>query len=67
MSGLHFHALRVAEVADDGGDARIVAFEVPAALRASFDFRPGQYLTVRRVVDGEDLRSSYSICAAATA
>ena len=65
VSGLHFHPLRVAEVADDGGDALIVAFDVPAELRRSFAFTPGQYLTVRRVVDGEDLRRSYSICAAA--
>ena len=64
MSGLHFHPLRVASIADDGADARVVAFDVPEPLRVSFAFAPGQYLTVRRIVEGEDLRRSYSICAA---
>jgi ring-1,2-phenylacetyl-CoA epoxidase subunit PaaE len=64
MSGLHFHPLRVNEVRDDGGDARIVGLDVPDDLRDSFRFSAGQYLTVRHIVDGEDLRRSYSICAA---
>lgn len=62
MSGLHFQTLRVARVSADTDDARIVAFELPPALREQFAFQPGQYLTLRRVIDGEDLRRSYSIC-----
>ena len=59
MTGLHFHPLRVREVRPDGEDARLVSFDVPAALTESFRFEPGQYLTLRH---GE-LRRSYSICA----
>lgn len=62
MSGLHFQTLRVARVSADTDDARIVAFELPDELRERFAFQPGQYLTLRRVIDGEDLRRSYSIC-----
>lgn len=62
MTGLHFHPLRVHRVHADTDDARIVTFEVPAALQDTFRFTPGQYLTVRR--PGDDLRRSYSICAA---
>jgi ring-1,2-phenylacetyl-CoA epoxidase subunit PaaE len=62
VSGLHFERLRVARVTADGDDARIVAFELPERLREQFTFQPGQYLTLRRVIDGEDLRRSYSIC-----
>ncbi len=62
MTGLHFHPLRVRQVHADTDDARVVTFEVPAALEGTFRFTPGQYLTVRR--PGEDLRRSYSICAA---
>ncbi len=65
MSGLHFHALRVAHVAADGDEARTVTFDVPASLRDTFRFQPGQYLTLRQQVDGHELRRSYSICAAA--
>ena len=62
MSGLHFHPLRVSRVHADAGDARIVTFEVPAERVETFRFTPGQYLTLRR--PGQDLRRSYSICAA---
>ncbi|MBL8346184.1 MAG: phenylacetate-CoA oxygenase/reductase subunit PaaK [Rubrivivax sp.] len=62
MTGLHFHPLRVRQVHADTDDARVVTFEVPVALAETFRFSPGQYLTVRR--PGEDLRRSYSICAA---
>jgi len=65
MSGLHFHPLRVREVRPDTDDAMVVSFDVPAELRSRFDFQPGQYLTLRQVHDGQDLRRSYSICAAA--
>ena len=43
-------------------DALIVGFDVPEALRDTFAFTQGQYLTLRTEVDGEDLRRSYSIC-----
>ena len=66
MSGLHFHPLRVRDVSADTGDARVVTLEVPPALAESFRFTPGQYLTLRRPLSAgsEDLRRSYSICAA---
>jgi ring-1,2-phenylacetyl-CoA epoxidase subunit PaaE len=62
MSGLHFHPLRVRDVRADTDDARVVTFDVPAALAQTFAFTPGQYLTLRR--PGADVRRSYSICAA---
>lgn len=64
MSGLHFHPLRVAAVRPDGEEARVVSFDVPADQAATFRFDPGQYLTLRAVVGGAELRRSYSICAA---
>ncbi len=65
MSGLHFHTLMVSEIRRDGDDAAVVTLHVPAALSEHFSFLPGQYLTLRAMVHGEDLRRSYSICAAA--
>ncbi|MBL8331898.1 MAG: phenylacetate-CoA oxygenase/reductase subunit PaaK [Rubrivivax sp.] len=63
MSGLHFHPLRVREVRPDTDDAVVVSFDVPEPLRETFAFQPGQYLTLRHLGGGEDLRRSYSICA----
>ena len=58
---LQFHALPVKSVARDA-DALVVGFGVPEPLREAFAFEPGQYLTLRADVNGEDLRRSYSIC-----
>lgn len=58
-----FHALRVADVERLCDDAVAVIVDVPDALSEEFTFRPGQSLTVRRVVDGVEHRRSYSICA----
>lgn len=58
-----FHPLRVKAIEPDTAEAVIVSFEVPADLRQTFGFTQGQYLTLRRDIDGQDLRRSYSICA----
>ena len=63
MSSIHFHPLKVRDVQPDTDEAVIVSFDVPAALKDAFAFKHGQYLTLRSVVGGEDLRRSYSICA----
>ncbi|MGI8761241.1 MAG: FAD-binding oxidoreductase, partial [Jatrophihabitantaceae bacterium] len=60
-----FHELTVSRVDRLCDDAAAVTFDVPAELAEQFRFRPGQSLTVRRMVDGRDERRSYSICAAA--
>jgi ring-1,2-phenylacetyl-CoA epoxidase subunit PaaE len=60
-----FHELTVVQVDRLCDDAVAVTFEVPPELAAEYAFRPGQSLTLRRIVDGRDERRSYSICAAA--
>ncbi len=62
-----FHALRVADVERLCDDAVAVTFDVPADLQETYAFRPGQYLTLRLVRDGQEERRSYSICAPAGA
>ncbi|HEY9279643.1 MAG TPA: 1,2-phenylacetyl-CoA epoxidase subunit PaaE [Eoetvoesiella sp.] len=59
-----FYSLTVASVAKNTRDAVVVTFDVPDELAERFAFRPGQYLTLRARIDGEELRRSYSICAA---
>lgn len=65
MSDLVFHELRVTEVSPLTDDAVCVTFDVPAELAAKFAYLPGQHVTVRKEIDGEDVRRSYSICAPA--
>ncbi len=63
MISTEFHPLHVREVRADTAEAVVVAFDVPPALRETFSFTQGQYLTLRKTIDGQDLRRSYSICA----
>ena len=65
MSGLHFHPLRVRDVRADTDEAMLLTFDVPPELSDAFRFEPGQYLTLRHPANSQDLRRSYSICAAA--
>ncbi|HEV2239588.1 MAG TPA: 1,2-phenylacetyl-CoA epoxidase subunit PaaE [Streptosporangiaceae bacterium] len=60
-----FHELPVARVDQLCDDAVAVTFDVPAGLAELFRFRPGQSLTLRRMIDGREERRSYSICSAA--
>ena len=65
MSGsASFHALGIADIRPETADAVSIAFDVPAELRPAFAFRPGQYLTLRATLGGEEVRRSYSICSA---
>ena len=57
-----FHKLHIADVRRETPDAISVAFDVPTALHGDYAFRPGQYLTLRATLDGEEMRRSYSIC-----
>jgi ring-1,2-phenylacetyl-CoA epoxidase subunit PaaE len=60
-----FVRLRVAAVERLTRDSAAVTFHVPDELAERFRFRPGQHLTLRRVVDGLDLRRTYSVCSSA--
>ena len=57
-----FHPLTVASVERLTDEAVAVTFEVPADLVEEFAFEPGQHLTLRATIAGEDVRQSYSIC-----
>ena len=62
MSSPRFHELTVARVSPEAAGAVAIAFTVPEELHASFDFQPGQFLTLRTTLGGEDVRRNYSIC-----
>jgi ring-1,2-phenylacetyl-CoA epoxidase subunit PaaE len=60
----HFHALRVAEVVPETAEANSIRFEIPPELRERFAFKPGQHLTLRATLSGEEVRRNYSLCTA---
>ncbi len=59
-----FYPVTVADVRRETRDAIILTLDVPEEHKAAFRFSPGQYLTLRTNIDGDEVRRSYSICAA---
>ncbi len=59
-----FHTLTIADVTDETADARSIRFAIPEALRDTFKFSPGQHLTLKAEILGEELRRNYSLCVA---
>ncbi len=57
---MEFRPLRVLDVRRETDTCLSLAFEAPEG----FDYLPGQYLTLRTVLDGVEVRRSYSICTA---
>ncbi|HEY0327581.1 MAG TPA: 1,2-phenylacetyl-CoA epoxidase subunit PaaE [Rhodopseudomonas sp.] len=57
-----FHRLAIADLRRETQDAVSMSFTIPDELAADYAFAPGQYLTLRTTLDGEELRRSYSIC-----
>jgi len=56
-----FFTLRVGQVDRLTEDSVAVTFEVPADLAARYEYRQGQHVTVRAIVDGQEVRRSYSL------
>jgi ring-1,2-phenylacetyl-CoA epoxidase subunit PaaE len=57
-----FHSLSVKDIRRETADAVTLTFDIPPALEDAFRFEPGQYLTLRTTIGGEEIRRSYSIC-----
>src|SRR5580700_10951282 len=57
-----FHRLAVNDLRREAADAVSLTFAIPEELAEDYSFAPGQYLTLRTTMDGEEVRRSYSIC-----
>ncbi len=61
MSAPRFQELAVKRVSPEAAGAVAITFDIPPAERERFAFEPGQFLTVRATIDGQDVRRNYSI------
>lgn len=57
----HFHHLKASKVSRETNDCVHIGFTIPDQLRHEFSFKQGQYLNLKFLFNGEDLRRSYSI------
>ena len=59
-----FHSLIIKDIRKETTDTVSIAFDVPKELCEQYNFVPGQYLTLKTDIKGEDIRRSYSISSA---
>jgi len=57
-----FHQLAINDLRRETRDAVSLTFAIPNELKDDYSFSPGQYLTLRTMMGGEEVRRSYSIC-----
>ncbi|MFE7844042.1 1,2-phenylacetyl-CoA epoxidase subunit PaaE [Microbacterium sp. NPDC057407] len=60
-----FHRLRVAAVRPLTDASIEVTFAVPEEVRGEFEYLAGQHVALRTMLDGHEVRRSYSLCRAA--
>lgn len=59
---IHFHPLKIKEIKKETIDCVSVLFEIPDKLKNNFVFHQGQSLTMRSIINGEEIRRTYSLC-----
>jgi ring-1,2-phenylacetyl-CoA epoxidase subunit PaaE len=57
-----FYPLQVKDVNRETKDAVSIKFEIPSHLQSQFTYKAGQYFTFSIIINGEDVRRSYSVC-----
>ncbi len=57
-----FHQLTVSEVKKETPDCVSVTFEIPSELLKDYQYSHGQHLTLKLLVNGKEVRRSYSLC-----
>jgi len=59
-----FHTLTIKDITRETPKAVSIEFDVPSELSKEFKFIAGQYITIKTIVDGKEIRRAYSICSA---
>ena len=62
MSQGQFHSLTLQDIRPETDQALTLVFRPTADQQRAFDYRAGQYLTLRFYVDGKEERRAYSMC-----
>ncbi len=57
-----FHALTIQDITRETAQAVSITFGVPDALKEQFEFKAGQYVTLKTEIEGKEIRRAYSLC-----
>lgn len=59
-----YHRIKVKDILRQTDKAVEIVFELKNGLKEVFQYKPGQFISLKAMIDGEDIRRSYSICSA---
>jgi ring-1,2-phenylacetyl-CoA epoxidase subunit PaaE len=57
-----FHELNIEKVIRETDDTVSISFQIPDELQKDYQYLSGQYLTIKRIIGGNEIRRSYSLC-----
>ncbi|MEM9050472.1 MAG: 2Fe-2S iron-sulfur cluster-binding protein [Bacteroidota bacterium] len=57
-----FHQLKIKDIRRETNDCVSISFDIPSDLKSEFEYKQGQYITIKETINGEELRRSYSAC-----
>lgn len=61
---VHFHPLKIKDINKETDECVSISFDIPKTLLPEFQFKEGQNITIKKSINGQEIRRSYSICAA---
>lgn len=57
-----FYSIQVSDLVKTTPYCSVVSFDIPEDLKKEFEYKQGQYLTLKANINGEEVRRSYSLC-----
>ncbi|MCK8521414.1 phenylacetate-CoA oxygenase/reductase subunit PaaK [Aquimarina sp. D1M17] len=57
-----FYPIKVSKVQKETKDCASLTFDIPEELKEKFGYKQGQHVTLKAMINGEDVRRSYSLC-----
>lgn len=59
---MSFYPLNINKIVQETHEAKTIYFDIPTNLESNFQFLPGQYLTLKSIINNTEVRRAYSIC-----
>ncbi|RAJ17923.1 ferredoxin--NADP reductase [Olleya aquimaris] len=57
-----FHTLTISNIHRETDKCVTITFDVPEHLKNDYNFKAGQYITLKTNIDGQEVRRDYSLC-----
>ena len=59
-----FNTLSVKKINNETDKSVSIVFDISKNLKPKYKYKAGQYITIKTIIDGEEVVRSYSICSA---